>query len=174
MKISKELEKALNDQINFEFYSAYIYLGMGGYFNTLNYKGFENWMRVQAQEEMFHAMKLYNYVFDRDGEVTLQDIKAPQKTWESALDAFQNAYEHEQIVTSNFHELTELALKNKDHTTNTFLQWFITEQIEEEANAKGVVDQLKMIGPNNHNAMYMLDRELAQRVYTPPAGAAAN
>ncbi len=168
--ISAKMQKALNDQINFEFYSSYLYLSMSAFFNRQSLSGFGNWMRVQTQEEGVHAIKLYDFLSERDGKVVLQTIKQPPNDWKSPLEVFQQSYAHEQKVTSNFHEITDLALKEKDHTTATYVQWFINEQIEEEANAKKIVDQLKMI-KSDVNALLLLDRELGARVFTMPAGA---
>ena len=168
--ISVKMQKAINDQINFEFYSAYLYLAMSAHFNRQSLNGFGNWMRVQAQEEGIHAIKLYDFLTERDGKVVLQAVKQPPTDWKSPLEAFQQAYAHEQKVTSNFNEITDLALKEKDHTTATYVQWFVNEQIEEEANAKKNVDQLKLI-KSDVNALLLLDRELGTRVFVLPAGA---
>lgn len=168
--ISVKMQHALNDQINFEFYSSYLYLSMSAFFNRQSLSGFANWMRVQAQEEGVHAIKLYDFLSERDGKVALQAIKQPPTDWKTPLEVFQQSYAHEQKVTSNFHEITDLALKEKDHTTAQYVQWFINEQIEEEANAKKIVDQLKMI-KTDVNALLLLDRELGARVFTMPAGA---
>lgn len=168
--ISVKMQKAINDQINFEFYSAYLYLSMSAYFNAKSLTGFGNWMRVQAQEEGIHAIKLYDFLIERDGKVVLQTVKQPPCDWKGPLDVFQQSYTHEQKVTSNFNDITDLAMKERDHTTTTYVQWFINEQIEEEANAKKILDQLKLI-KSDVNALLLLDRELGTRVFTLPAGA---
>lgn len=169
--ISKKIEEALNRQINAELYSAYLYLSMSAHFQTLNLKGFANWMRVQALEEFTHADKFYGFVLDRGGRVTLTAIDGPPTKWASPLAIFQEAYKHEQKVTGLINALVDLAIKEKDHATNTFLQWFVNEQVEEEANADGIAQQLKLVGDGS--GLLMLDRELAQRVFVPPTAGQA-
>jgi len=166
--ISKKMEKALNGQINAELYSAYLYLSMEAYFRSLNLNGFANWMRVQTQEEMFHVTKMYNFLDERGGRITLKAIDGPPTEWDSPLAVFEAAYAHEQKVTGLINELVNLAIEEKDHASNTFLQWFVNEQVEEEASADNIVQQLQMM-KDAPGGMYMLDRELAQRVFTPPA-----
>ncbi|MBN2180501.1 MAG: ferritin [Sedimentisphaerales bacterium] len=166
--ISKKMEKALNAQINAEMYSAYLYLSMESYFKSLNLNGFANWMRVQTQEEMMHAMKIYDFISERGGRILLKAIEGPQTKWDSPLAVFEAVSKHEQKVTSLINDLVDLAIKEKDHATNSFLQWFINEQVEEEASADEKVQQLKMM-ENAPGGMFMLDRELGQRVFTPPA-----
>lgn len=166
--ISKNMEKALNEQINAEIYSAYLYLSMESYFRSLDLSGFANWMRVQVQEEMMHAMKIYDYVDARGGRITLKSIAAPQTEWKSPAAVFEATYKHEQKVTGLINNLVSLAIKEKDHATNTFLQWFVNEQVEEESSADKIIQQMKMMG-NAPGGMFMLDRELGQRVFTPPA-----
>jgi len=126
--ISKSVEKALNDQINAEFYSAYLYLSMMAYFESVNLAGFATWMKAQTQEEIMHAMKMYDFVNERGGRVILQAIEAPPAEWDSPLAAFEAAYAHEQIVTGRINDLVNLAIEEKDHATNAFLQWFVNEQ----------------------------------------------
>ena len=169
--LKKNVEKALNQQINAELYSAYLYLSMNAHFQALNLKGFANWMRVQAMEEFTHADKFSAYVLDRGGHVVLTAIDSPPVTWKSALVVFQETYKHEQKVTGLINALVDLAIKEKDHATNNFLQWFVNEQVEEEANADALVQQLKLIGEAGQGLL-MLDRELAQRVFTPPTAQA--
>ncbi len=166
--ISKKMEDALNEQVNAELYSAYLYLSMESYFKAQNLNGFANWMRVQTQEEAAHAMKIYDFINERGGRVTLKTIEGPQTEWDSALVVFNAAYEHEQKVTGLINTLVDLAIKEKDHATNSFLQWFVNEQVEEEASADEIVQQLKMM-ESAPGGMFMLDRELGQRVFTPPA-----
>jgi len=166
--ISKKMEEALNEQVNAELYSAYLYLSMESYFKSLNLNGFANWMRVQTQEEVAHAMKIYDFVNERGGRITLKAIEGPQTEWDSPLAVFEAVYVHEQKVTGLINDLVDLAIKEKDHATNTFLQWFVNEQVEEESSADEVVQQLKMM-ENAPGGMFMLDRELGQRVFTPPA-----
>ncbi len=169
--LKKSMEKALNQQINAELSSAYLYLSMSAHFQAMNLKGFANWMRVQAMEEFTHADRLSAYVLDRGGRVQLMAIDSPPLTWESALAVFQDTYRHEQKVTSLINDLVDLAIKEKDHATNNFLQWFVNEQVEEEANAEALVQQLKLTGDAGPGLL-MLDRELAQRAFIPPAPAA--
>jgi ferritin len=166
--ISKKMEKALNEQVNAEMYSAYMYLSMEAYFKSKNLNGFANWMRAQTQEEMIHAMKIYCFIHERGGKVTLKAIDGPPTQWESPLAVFEAVYAHEQKVTGLINGLVDLAIKENDHASNTFLQWFVSEQVEEEASADEVVQQLKMM-ENAPGGMFMLDRELGQRVFTPPA-----
>lgn len=168
--ITKKLEEAINEQINFEFYSAYIYLAMSAWLNDQNMNGFSHWMQIQAREETFHAMKLFNYIHDRGGHVRLQSIKQPELEWKSFLDVFKHAHQHEQTVTSRFSNLTDLAMQERDHVTTVLLQWFITEQIEEEATVRNIVDQLSMIGESK-DSIFMLDRELNQRQVSPMVAA---
>ena len=166
--ISKKIEDALNDQINAEMYSAYLYLSMVAYFESINLAGLANWMRAQAQEEMVHAMKIYDFVNERGGRVLLKSIDAPTTEWSSPLAAFEAAYAHEQLVTGRINDLVDLAVEEKDHATNAFLQWFVNEQVEEETSADNVVQNLKM-AQNAPGALFMIDRELGTRVFTPPA-----
>jgi ferritin len=166
--LDKEIEDALNGQINAEMYSAYLYLAMSAYFQSISLTGFSSWMRVQAQEEMVHAMKFYDFINERGGRVALKPIDAPQAEWESPLAAFEGAYSHEQKVTGLINELVELALKKRDHATNIFLQWFVSEQVEEEDSANEVVEKIKLVG-EAQGGLFMLDRELGQRTFTPPA-----
>jgi ferritin len=170
--LNEKMAKALNDQINAEFYSSYLYLSMAAYFDSLNLKGFANWMKVQAQEEDFHAKKFFGYVIDRSARVRLQAIKAPPHDWDSPLAVFEAAYKHECHVTDLINKLVDLSLKLSDHATNNVLQWFVGEQVEEEANADSIVQQLKLIGKDGQGLL-MLDRELATRVFTPPPAAGA-
>jgi len=166
--ISKKMEKALNEQVNAELYSAYLYLSMEAYFKSLNLNGFATWMRVQTQEEIAHAMKIYGFIDERGGRITLKAIDGPQTKWDSPLALFKDVYIHVQKVTGLINNLVNLAIEEKDHATNTFLQWFVNEQVEEEASADQVVQQLKMM-EKAPGGMFMLDRELGQRVFTPPA-----
>jgi len=166
--ISKKMEKALNEQVNAELFSAYLYLSMEAYFKSLNLNGIATWMRVQTQEEMMHAMKIYEFINERGGRITLKAIEGPETKWDSPLAVFKAVYEHEQKVTGMINNLVDLAIEEKDHATNTFLQWFVNEQVEEEASADQVIQQLKMM-ENAPGGMFMLDRELGLRVFTPPA-----
>lgn len=160
--LSKKIENAINKQINAELWSAYLYLSMSAYFESANLGGFANWMRVQAQEELGHAMKFYHHVVERRGRVTVTAIAAPSISWKSPLNAFEDAFKHEQKVTGMINDLTNMAAGEKDHATANMLQWFIDEQVEEESSTDAIVQKLKMIGTNT-GGLYMFDRELAQR-----------
>lgn len=158
----------LNRQVNAELYSSYLYLSMAAYFESINLKGFANWMKIQAQEEVTHAMKFFDYINERGGRVTLDTIKKPPAEWKSPLDVFENTYKHEVNVTKMINSLVDLAIKEKDHATYNMLQWFVAEQVEEEASADAIRQQLKFIGKDGRGLL-MLDRELSRRVFTPPA-----
>jgi ferritin len=169
--IGKKMEEALNSQVNAELYSAYLYLSMESYFKSLNLDGFANWMRVQTQEEVTHAMKMYDFINERSGRALLKSVEGPPTTWDSPLAVFEAAYAHEQKVTGLINGLVDLAIQEKDHATNSFLQWFVNEQVEEEASADTIVQQLKIMA-DAPGGLFMLDRELGQRVFTPPAAPA--
>ena len=160
--LSAKMQKALNDQINLEFSSAYIYLAMSAYFESINMSGGAHWMQAQYQEEQGHALKLIHFVHERDGRVTLQAIKAPPGEWASLLAVFEQSLEHERKVSAAIHKLVDLALQERDYPTNSFLQWFVNEQVEEESAANGIVQKLKLIGENT-NGLFMVDRELSKR-----------
>jgi ferritin len=166
--LTKKMAEALNNQINAEYYSAYLYLSMAAYCDSINLKGFANWFRVQNLEEMVHVMKFFTYVLDRKNDVELKAIAGPPTKWASPQAVFEAALTHEQHVTSLINKLADLALSESDHATSTLLQWFITEQIEEESSADAIVQQLKLAG-DNPTTLFMLDRELATRVFVPPA-----
>jgi ferritin len=170
--ISHQIQDAFNDQLNAEVYSAYLYLSMSAYFESMNLKGFANWMRCQAQEEMIHAMKFYSFLHDRGGRVVLSAIEDPPVNWDSPLGAFEDAYGHEQKVTGLINNLVDLAMQERDHSAGAFLQWFVTEQVEEEASADAVVQRLKLAGGQGA-ALFMIDAELATRVFTMPTTQAA-
>jgi ferritin len=160
--LSKTVQDAINQQIKHEFYSSFLYLSMSAYFESVNLPGFAHWMRVQSQEEHEHAMKFFDFVNDRGGSVELQAIDQPPGEFQSPLDVFQQALDHERQVSSLIHQLYKLALKENDYPTQAHLQWFITEQVEEEKNASQIAEQLKMTGGQSA-ALLMLDRELAAR-----------
>jgi len=162
MKLEDKMLNALNEQINKEIFSAYLYYSMAAYFDSLNLEGFANWMKVQAKEELTHAQKLYDYIYDKGGVVELDSIDKPKKEWESPLEAFKDAYEHELSVTQSIDKLVDLAKELNDHATQNFLQWFVNEQIEEEANTKKIVDTLQMIGESK-TALFMFNGQLGSR-----------
>jgi ferritin len=166
--LSEKMDKALNDQIQAEIYSAYLYLSMQAYFESINLGGFANWMQVQYQEEMSHAMKFYGFINERGGRVILQAIDAPPSEWASPLAVFEATFEHEQKVTARINDLVDVAIAERDHATNNFLQWFVAEQVEEEDSVSGVLEQIKLVG-EAQGGLFMLDRELGQRTFTQPA-----
>lgn len=163
--LSPTMEAALNTQINKELYSSYLYLSMAAYFDSVDLEGCSNWMKAQTQEEIIHAMKMFDYVNECGGKVVLEAIDKPRVEWDSPLEAFQQAYEHEQYVTSLINELMNVAQEEKDHATQIFLQWFISEQVEEEASANGVVQKIKLAG---EGGLFLVDRELGQRTMPIP------
>lgn len=164
--ISQPMQKALNEQIRNEMHSAYIYLSMAAYFESVPFEGFASWMRIQAQEEMTHAMKIFDHLLDRGGTVRLQAIPEPPSTFEGPLAVFEQALAHEQEVTRSIHELYALSLDEKDFASRVFLDWFVAEQVEEEKNALLIVDQLRMVG-SDLPGMMILDQRYGQR--TPAA-----
>lgn len=160
--LSKNIEEALNRQINRELYSAYLYLAMSAYFENANMKGFAKWMRIQAKEEQVHAFKFYDYVIARMGKVTLISIEAPKVKWVSAGKVFEEVYAHEQKVTGMINALVELAIKEKDHATFEMLQWFVKEQVEEEEHASEILGKIKSIG-DIPGHLFCLDNDLGKR-----------
>jgi ferritin len=160
--LGKTIQDAMNEQIKNEFYSAYQYLSMAAYCESMNLPGFAHWMRAQSQEETEHAMKFYDYILDRGGRVVLQAMEQPVVEFGSPLEVFERALEHERKVTAMINDLYGLALRENDYASQAFLQWFVTEQVEEEKNAGDVVETLKMIGDKSE-ALFLLDRELGQR-----------
>ena len=164
--LSKKLEEALNAQVNAEFWSSYLYLSMSSDFAVKALTGFANWMNIQFQEEKDHAIKFFNYIISRGGRPDLRPIAEVQKEWASPLEAFQSTLEHEQVVTKLINNLYTLATEDQDYATQSTLKWFIDEQVEEEDNARAIIDKLKMIGDNGYG-IYQLDKELALRVYVP-------
>ena len=160
--INKSLQDAMNDQINKELYSSYLYLSMAAFLEEKNLPGFAHWMRIQEAEEREHAMKFYDYMVERGGRVTLKAIDAPKTEWKSMLELAEEVAAHEAMVTASIYTLYELALKEKDYPTQIMLQWFISEQVEEEKNASDIVAQLKMVG-DSPAAMFMIDRQLGSR-----------
>lgn len=159
--LTKKIQDAINDQIAYEFYSAYLYLAMSAHFETLNLRGFATWMRTKFSEEQVHALKFFDYVNDRGGKVVLGPIAQPQSTWKNNLDAFEESLHHEQSVTTRINKLYELALTEKDYATQALLQWFITEQVEEEKTVSDVIEQLKLIDARG-TAVLMLDHRLGK------------
>jgi ferritin len=166
--IDDQVTAALNHQINKEIYSAYLYVAMVAYFEARSLGGFSSWMQVQVREELSHAEKMFRYLVERGGALRLDAIDAPPSQWVSPLSVFESALHHETVVTKSINDLMDVALAARDHATAQFLQWFVGEQVEEEASFDAVVQQLRLAGDNGA-AIMMLDRELATRVFTPPA-----
>lgn len=160
--IGKKMQDALNEQIKHELESAYLYLSVAAYFHSGGLDGMAHWMRLQAQEEVGHAMKFFDHIKERDGNIELLALAKPKTEWPSPLAAFQDAYQHEQFVTSTINALVELAAKEPDYAVRPLLQWFVEEQIEEEASTSSVVQTLERIGDSG-NGLVMLDRELGKR-----------
>jgi len=166
--INQTIVDAINSQIAKEMYSSNLYLSMAAYFYSINLNGFANWMKVQVQEETFHAMKFFDYVVARGGEVKIAQIAEPQVKWSSPIDVFKATLEHEKSVTASINNLANLSLKENDHATSIMLQWFITEQIEEEAGVEDILKRLEMMG-DFKGGLIMIDNELKSRVFVPPA-----
>jgi ferritin len=160
--IPAKMQQAFNEQIHAELESAYLYLAMAGYFESLTLPGMAHWMEIQATEELAHAMRFNHHITERGGTVALQALKAPKATWASPLQAWREAYKHEQYITGRIHALVDLATKTGDHAAGPMLQWFVGEQIEEEASASRIAGTLERLGDSG-NGLVMLDRELAAR-----------
>ncbi len=165
--ISTKMQAALNEQVNKEFYSAYMYLAMSAYSNTIGLPGFAHWMRMQYEEETLHVTKMYDYILNQGGEVELLAVEKPPKKYGSPLEIFKKTLEHEQYVTSLIHKLMDLAVEERDYATQTFLQWYVTEQVEEESNVNDIVAPLRMVGDDKSGLM-LIDRQLAGRVAPTP------
>ena len=166
--ISKKMNEVLNGQVNAELYSSYLYLSMSSWFSEKSLSGFAGWMRAQAQEELFHSIKILDYILERGGNVQLETIEKPKGSWSSPLGIIQETADHEAKVTGLINDLVDVALKERDHAANIFLQWFVAEQVEEEASVGEVVEKMKMIGDDSAG-MFAMDMEMGKRVFTPPA-----
>jgi ferritin len=164
MAVGERIVRALNQQLNRELYSGYLYPSMAAYFESLGLRGFANWMKVQSQEELMHAMKFFDYIARRGGRVELFEIEEPPKSWSSPLNAFEYGLEHERKVTQLISDLVELAIAEKDHSTFNMLQWFVKEQVEEEESFDEIVEKLRMAKDNNM-ILLMIDRELGERKF---------
>lgn len=162
--LKEKMLKALNEQINAEQYSSLLYLSMSAYFNELGLPGFANWMYVQYQEELTHANKFFNYVVERSGKVELKSIAQMPTSWDGVIDVYEKTLEHEQHVTALINELVNVAIEEKDHATQSFLRWFVDEQVEEEANVTDILDTLKLVNGQG-NGIFMLDREMRNRKF---------
>lgn len=167
MGLSANMHKALNQHLNHELESSYIYLSMAACLNNLNFPGASHWMHLQAREELSHAMKFYNFINDRDCKVTLLALQAPPSGWESLLAIFEEALEHEKLMSQRINELVDLSLQEKDHASNSMLQWLVTEQIEEEATFAELIHKFRLVGDNG-SGLFMIDQELAKRTSIPP------
>ena len=165
--INDKIGKAINDQINAELHSAYIYYSMAYWFESVALTGFAKWMRVQALEEVTHAQRFAAYINGRGGRILLSAIEGPATEWKSALDAFEVAYKHECYISDRINKLVDLARELRDHATDNFLQWFVAEQVEEEANAGDAVQKLKLV-EGSKDGLFMLDREFGARAFTMP------
>ncbi len=165
--MKKKMEKALNKQVNAEMYSSYLYLAMESYFQSISLTGFAKWMRGQVQEEMFHGMKIYDYVHERGGRAQFEAIAKPQTEWDSPLVAFEHILAHEESVTALINNLIDVAIDVRDHAAKAFLNWFIIEQVEEEATVGEIVARLRLIGDDS-SGLFLLDSELSKRVFTLP------
>ena len=170
--LNSRIQDAFNKQLNAEIFSSYLYLAMSAHFDSQNLAGMANWMRIQTQEELMHAMKFFAFINDRNGRVVLTRIEVPKTEWTSALDVFEDILRHEQKVTGLINDLVDLSLGERDHASNAFLQWFVTEQVEEEAATKTIADKLRLIG-DDAVALYMLDGELGQRTLPPSTATTA-
>jgi ferritin len=160
--LNEKILKALNQQLNLELSSSYEYLAMSAFFESLDFSGFASWMRIQSQEENGHATKIYDYILLTNSKVELAQINAPSLAYKTPKEAFEATYKHEQKVTASIHNLVGLAMDNKDYATNNFLQWFVNEQVEEEANALKILERIKMIEDSKGGLLY-LDKELGKR-----------
>lgn len=165
--INEKMQKKINEQINWELYSSYLYLSMSGYFESQNLKGCSSWMRVQSMEELTHFKRFYDFLIARGGRVILSEIKSPPTEWNSPMAAFEDVQKHEQNVTALINSLVDISLELKDHATNSFLKWFVDEQVEEEASVDEVVQSLRL-NENNPGGLFIIDKELLQRAFVPP------
>ena len=160
--LKDKVQKVLNKQLNEELYSSYAYLSMSAHFSSQNLDGMAHWLRLQSQEEYMHAMKIFDYINQRNGKVSLLKVEPPKTGWKTPLDIFQEAYNQERDVSKSIDEIVELAFNEKDHATYAFMQWFVTEQVEEESTALKILDEVKLVG-DSKNGLYLLNKELGQR-----------
>jgi ferritin len=163
--ISKKVEEAINNQLNAELYSSYAYLAMSAYFESQDLSGFATWFRLQSNEEYGHAMKIFDYIHQIGGTVTLKEVKAPKTDWKDFVEVFRDTFDHEQRVTIMINKLVDLAIKEKDHATTNFMQWFISEQVEEEATSAQILKKMEMVG-DSKAGLFMIDREMGNRATT--------
>lgn len=165
--MTKELHETILDQITFEFYSSHVYLAMAAYCHRIDLDGFANFFKIQAEEERFHAMKFFNFLVEVDEEITISNFDLPNNSYEDIVEVFEDALGHEKIVTSKIYKLMDIAISDGEHATRSFLQWYVDEQVEEEANFKSLLTKLKR-AQNDISLLYKMDDEMAARVYTEP------
>lgn len=165
--INDNVGNIINEQINKEFYSAFLYLSMSAYLADIGLQGFANWTRVQYQEELAHATLMYDFLIDRGYKITLKTVEAPRLDWNGPLEVMEGVQKHEAHVTELINNIYSIAEEAKDRATMSYMNWFVDEQVEEEANAKEIVDKLKLIG-DDKSALYLLDKDLATRVFVQP------
>lgn len=165
--LNKKIEQAINDQINEELYSSYLYLAMSAHFANLGLNGFANWMNIQVQEEMNHAKFFFDFVLERGGKINLEQIAKPKSEWSSVIEIFEETVAHEKYISSRINDIASLAIEEKDHATASFLRWFIDEQVEEEATAEDWLNKLKLTKAEG-TALFFLDQEAAKRVFVQP------
>ncbi len=170
--MNQKIEDAINEQVRAEFYSAFLYLSMSAYCESLSYKGLANWLKIQYQEELTHALKFYQFLLDRGAKVELRALDQPPSDFKSPLHAFEEAYAHEQKVTGMINNLFDLAQKEKDYASQELLHWFIKEQVEEEANTSEIADNLRKVGDDG-NGLLLIDDKLATRVFVDETASAA-
>jgi ferritin len=167
--LPERINNAFNDQIREELFSSYLYLSMHNYCESIGLKGFANWMKVQAQEELFHAIKLQDYINERGGRVTLLAIEQPKTEWNSIEEVMEETYKHEQHITSCFNRIMDLAIEEKDYASHSIIRWYIDEQVEEESSVEDILNRMKLM-ENSKHGLFMLDRDLGQRTFTWPTG----
>jgi len=162
--LKEKMEKALNDQINKELFSSYLYLSMSAYSQSMGLQGMANWMKIQAKEELTHANKFFDWVHERGGKVSLKAIEAVPTEFGSVIDTFEKVLEHEQFVTDSINNLVDISIEISDHASRSMLMWFVDEQVEEEANVVNILDQLKLVDGKGQG-LFMIDKDLATRVF---------
>ena len=167
--LPERINNTFNDQIREELFSSYLYLSMHNYCESIGLKGFANWMKVQAQEELFHAIKLQDYINERGGRVTLLAIEQPKTEWNSIEEVMEETYKHEQHITSCFNRIMDLAIEEKDYASHSIIRWYIDEQVEEESSVEDILNRMKLM-ENSKHGLFMLDRDLGQRTFTWPTG----
>ncbi len=170
--LKTRIAEALNRQINAELYSSCLYLSVESYFHSVSLSGFASWMRVQVQEELLHAMKLYDFIISRGGRALLEAVAKPDADWKSPLAAFEQVLRHEEGITAKINELMDIAAAEQDHATKIFLQWFVSEQVEEESAVSEILSKLRLIGKDS-SGLFLLDAELGKRVFAMPTQQAA-